>query len=40
MLDLLAEQFKMKARLADYDCRLEFKAYARDRYEKFTGREV
>lgn len=40
MLDLLAEQLKMKARLTEYDCRLEFKAFARDRFEKFTGREV
>ncbi len=40
MLDFMAESVKMKARLADYDCRIEFKAFARERFEKFTGREV
>ena len=40
MLDFLAEAMKIKARLADYDCRMEFKTFARERFEKFTGREV
>lgn len=40
MLDFMAEAVKMKARLAEYDCRVDFKAFARERFEKFTGREV
>jgi hypothetical protein len=40
MLDFMAEQIRMKTRLADYDCRVEFKAFAREKFEKFTGREV
>ena len=30
ILDLLAETQKLKARMIDYDCRVEFKAFARD----------
>jgi len=40
MLDFMAEAVKMKARLTEYDCRVDFKAFARERFEKFTGREV
>jgi hypothetical protein len=40
MLDFMAEAVKMKARLSDFDCRIEFKSFARERFEKFTGREV
>ena len=40
MLDFLAEALKMKARLAEHDCRVEFKTYAREGFERFTGREI
>lgn len=40
MLDLMAETTKLKARMIDYDCRVEFKAFARDQFKRFSGREV
>jgi hypothetical protein len=40
MLDLMAETMKMKSRLAEYDCRIEFKTFMREKFERFTGREV
>jgi hypothetical protein len=40
MLDLMAEVMKMKSRLAEYDCRIEFKTFMREKFERFTGREV
>lgn len=40
LIDLTAEMVKLQARTCDYNCRVEFKAFARQEFERFTGREV
>jgi hypothetical protein len=40
LIDLTAEMVKLQARTCEYNCRVEFKAFARQEFERFTGREV
>lgn len=40
ILDLTAEIVHLQARMTEFDCRTDFKAYARQEFERFTGREV
>jgi hypothetical protein len=40
LLDVLAEITRLKTRMDELDCRVEFKSYARHDFERFSGREV
>jgi len=38
LLDTMAEYTKLKVNLKDYDCQVDFKAYARDSFKSFNAR--
>ena len=38
LLDTMAEYTKLKVHLKDYDCQVDFKAYARDSFRSFNAR--
>jgi len=40
LLDVLAEITRLKTRMDELDCRVEFKSYARNDFERFSGREL
>jgi hypothetical protein len=40
LLDVLAEITRLKTRMDELDCRVDFKSYARHDFERFSGREV
>jgi len=40
LIDVTAEVMNLKANLMDFDCLLNFKAYARDHFKSFNARQM